>query len=299
MKKIVITGSNGLLGQSLLDLYLRDKAYEIIAISRGENRYPKDKGYTYVNCDLTNFKLLEQILMEQKPQAIINTAAMTNVDICEEEKEACDLINVTLVKKLAKLAANINSHIVHISTDFIFDGLEGYYKETDAPNPLSYYGVSKLKSEKALEEASIKYTILRTILVYGKVHDMNRNNIVLWVRKMLTDKKEITIVNDQFRTPTYVIDLAMACKLVIEKKEVGIFNVSSNTLLNIYQIAQQIAEVFNLDASLIKEISSKTLNQRANRPVKTGFNLEKTQRVLNLKVNSFKEDLKRFKDVLM
>ncbi|TYP97515.1 dTDP-4-dehydrorhamnose reductase [Tenacibaculum adriaticum] len=296
MKKVLITGSNGLLGQSLLDLFLEDNNFEIIALSRGENRYPKTKGYKYFNIDVTEFEKLEQIVISEVPDFIINTAAMTNVDTCEDNKEDCDKINVELVQNLAGLCEEINSHLIHISTDFIFDGKKGYYKETDKPNPLSYYGLSKLKSEEILINSCIDYTILRTILVYGKVHDMSRNNIVLWVRKMLSEGKEITIVKDQFRMPTYVEDLALACKVCIEKKAKGIFNISSNTLLSIYEIAQQIADVFELDKSLIKSISSKTLNQRAVRPVKTGFNLDKTQEELQLQLNPFKKDLQRFKE---
>lgn len=299
MKKILITGSNGLLGQSLLDLFLGDDKYQIIALSRGANRYPIKKGYTYINCDLTHFEELQKIVLQAKPSVIINTAAMTNVDACEDDKKLCDLINVKLVAELTALAATIKVHLIHISTDFIFDGVKGHYKETDIPNPLSYYGLSKLKSEQVIQQSSIHYTILRTILVYGKVHDMSRNNIVLWVRKMLLDKKEITIVDDQFRMPTYVKHLALACKASVEKEAKGVFNVSSSELLSVYQIAQQIAEVFDLEVSYIKPISTATLNQRAKRPVKTGFNLEKTQKILGLNPKTFREDLQKFKEVLM
>jgi len=300
MRKILITGSNGLLGQSLLDLYLKEKEeYQVIALSRGENRYPIKKGYVYVDCNLIDFNLVRRIVVEQKPDAIINTAAMTNVDACEESKKECDKINIELVECLSSVSKELGVHLIHISTDFIFDGKSGPYKETDIPNPLSYYGVSKLKSEQVLEKTSIDYTVLRTILVYGKVHDMSRNNIVLWVRKMLLDKNEITIVNDQFRMPTYVNTLALACKVSIEKGAKGIFNVSSNTLLSIYEIAEQIAEVFNLDKSLIKPISTATLNQRAVRPPVTGFNVSKVQEKLGIKMNSFKKDLQLFKQNLM
>lgn len=299
-QKILITGSNGLLGQSLLDVFLQDKNYEVIALSRGENRYPIKQGYSYEEIDLTNSVELQEVIKKYLPNFIINTAAMTNVDACEDNKEECDKLNVELVRNLKNIALEIESHIIHISTDFIFDGTkqEGYYKETDNPNPLSYYGLSKLKSEEILRNSTINFTILRTILVYGKVHDMSRNNIVLWVRKMLSEKKEITIVNDQYRTPTYAEDLALACKISIEKKATGVFNISSSKLLSIFEIAQQIAEVFNLDKSLIKPISTKTLNQRAPRPVKTGFNLEKTNKELNFHPKTFKEDLQKFKEKL-
>jgi len=298
MRKIVITGSNGLLGQSLLDLLVPNSNYQVTAISRGENRYPISEGYSYHSIELTNKTQVTEIITTIAPDYIINTAAMTNVDACEDNKEECYEINVSLVENLINISEKINAHLIHISTDFIFDGNSGPYSEDAQPNPLSYYGETKLLSEQRLLKSNIKFTILRTILVYGKVHDMSRNNIVLWVKKMLEDKKEITIVDDQYRMPTYVEDLALACKQAIDLNEIGVFNVSSNTLLSIYEIAHQIASVFNLDASYIKPIPTSILNQKAKRPPKTGFILDKTSEVLQLKFNSFKEDLHRFKEKL-
>lgn len=300
MIKVVITGSNGLLGQSLLNLFLKEKEkYQVFGFSRGKNRSGRED-FEYLSIDITDEVLLKKEIKEIDPDFIINTAAMTQVDACETNKKACDILNVEVVKWLTEVSKEINSHLIHISTDFIFDGKKekGYYKETDTPNPLSYYGLSKLKSEAVLTNSKINYTILRTILVYGFVYDMNRNNIVLWVKKMLEDKKEITIVNDQYRTPTFVEDLAMACKVSIDKRATGIFNISSNELLSVYEIAQQIAVAFNLDKSLIKPISTSTLNQTAPRPEKTGFDLSKTNKELGFYPKSFKEDLIRFKKLL-
>ena len=199
-------------------------------------------------------------------------------------------------KSLTTLATKINAHIIHLSTDFIFDGKKGNYKETDTPNPLNYYGVSKLKSEEILRNSKIDYTILRTILVYGEVFDMSRSNIVLWVKEMLEKKQEITIVDDQFRAPTYVVDLAHACKISMDKRSKGVYNIASNTLLSIYEIAQQIGAVFGLDTSYIKAISTSTLNQIAARPMKTGFDLSKTKKELKFLTKSFTEDLQRLKE---
>ena len=299
MIKVVITGSNGLLGQSLLKLLLLEKdTYKIFGFSRGENRSGRDD-FSYVSIDITNEENLKETLLGIQPDFIINTAAMTQVDDCEGDKEACDLLNVTVVKWLSEISEDINAHLIHLSTDFIFDGIKGNYKETDTPNPLSYYGLSKLKSEEILINSKIDYTILRTILVFGKVYDMSRSNIVLWVKSMLEKGKEITIVDDQYRTPTYVEDLALACKISMDKKAIGIFNISSNELLSVYEIAQQIADAFHLDKSLIKPISTSTLNQTAPRPAKTGFDLSKTNKVLEFYPKSFKEDLQRFKDFIM
>ncbi|MEE4000921.1 SDR family oxidoreductase [Tenacibaculum sp. FZY0031] len=298
MKRVIITGSNGLLGQTLVNLLLEEKErYQVIGFSRGENRSGRSD-FDYVSIDITNEALFYDTLSAYKPDVIVNTAAMTNVDACETNKGACDKLNVEAVRCLKNYSEEHKTHLIHISTDFIFDGKAGPYKETDTPNPLSYYGVSKLKSEEILVKSTVSYTILRTILVYGKVYDMSRSNIVLWVKQMLEEGKEITIVNDQFRMPTYAEDLALACKISIDKKALGVFNISSNTLLSIYDIAQQIAEAFKLDKSLIKPISTVTLNQAAKRPAITGFDLSKTRKYLRINPKSFQEDLQKFKEKL-
>jgi dTDP-4-dehydrorhamnose reductase len=298
MIKVVITGSNGLLGQSLVKLLLLEKEkYQVFGFSKGKNRGGRED-FTYISIDITNELELKEKLIEIQPNFIINTAAITQVDDCEDNKEACDLLNITVVKWLSEISEAINAHLIHLSTDFIFDGKKGNYKETDTPNPLSYYGLSKLKSEEILINSTIDFTILRTILVYGKVFDMSRTNIVLWVKEMLENGKEITIVNDQYRAPTYVEDLALACKISMDKGAVGIYHISSSKLLSVFEIAQQIAEIFNLDKGLILPISSSTLNQKAQRPPITGFDLSKTNTELEFYPKSFKEDLQKFKDMI-
>lgn len=298
MKKVVITGANGLLGQTLINMLLKEKEhYEVYGFSRGENRTDRSD-FVYTEIDITNKEQLKDELYNVNPDVIVNTAAMTNVDACESHKEACDALNTDVVANLAKITEDLDAHLVHISTDFIFDGAKGYYKETDTPNPLSHYGLSKLKSEQVIENSNTSATILRTILVYGLVKNMARNNIVLWVKEMLERGKEITIVDDQYRMPTYVEDLAHACKVSIDTKAQGIYNISSNTLLSIYEMVLQIAEAFDLNKSLVKPISTATLNQTAKRPPKTGFDLSKTNSELGFYPKSFQEDLQRFKNSL-
>lgn len=298
MKKVVITGANGLLGQTLINALLKERNnYEVYGFSRGVNRTERTD-FQYVSIDITDGERLKKELLEIYPDTIVNTAAMTNVDTCESQQEACDKINVEVVANLATIASQLQSHIVHISTDFIFDGTQGYYKETDIPNPLSYYGLSKLKSEQGLKKSQADFTILRTILVYGKVKNMARNNIVLWVKEMLENEKEISIVNDQYRMPTYVEDLGLACKIVIDKKALGIYHISSNTLISIYEMVLQIAETFDLKKELVKPISTAALSQPAKRPPRTGFDLSKAIDELKFNPRSFREDLLRFKKTL-
>ncbi|HBK71333.1 MAG TPA: NAD(P)-dependent oxidoreductase [Flavobacteriaceae bacterium] len=297
--KILITGANGLLGQKLVNLFSVLDDFEVNAISRGDNRNDTAKNYTYNSIDSTDAEKLTCFIEDNAPHYIINCAAMTNVDQCEVEQEKCDLINVEAVKTLVDIAKKLQIHLIHISTDFIFDGEDGPYTEDDKPNPINYYGLSKLKAEQVIINAQIQYTILRTILVYGIVDNMSKNNIVSWVKESIENKQEITIVNDQFRMPTFVDDLAESCLLAIQNKAYGVFNVSSNEQLSIYEMTLQIAEAFNLDPSYIKEIPTSQLNQPAKRPPKTGFVLEKSKNSLKLPILPFKNRLQVFKNQLL
>ncbi len=271
MKKIVITGSNGLLGQTLVNLLMKaPENYSVFGLSKGDNRMNRND-FLYYDIDITNYSQLEECITYIQPSFIINTAAMTNVDTCELKPEECNNLNIEAVKYLTQICTKLNIHFIQISTDFIFDGSKGIYKETDLPNPLSIYGHSKLKAENIVKNSGVNFSILRTILVYGKGVNLKRNNIVLWVKDMLENNKEITIVDDQYRMPTYVEDLAMACKLIVDKNISGVYHISSNELLSVFEIANQIADVFGLNKKLIKPISSKTLNQKAIRPPKNRF----------------------------
>lgn len=299
MQKVLITGSNGLLGQKLVNLFSDIGNFEVFALSKGENRNKTAKNFNYHNINLTNSKELTSLINEIEPHYIVNCAAMTNVDQCQAEKKKCDLINVEAVNTLVKCAKANSIHLVHISTDFIFDGENGPYKEEDKPSPINYYGLSKLKSEGIIINSEIKYTILRTILVFGVVDNMSANNIVLYVKNALENKQEITMVDDQYRMPTFVDDLAQACLQSIERHAYGVFHISSDELLSVYEMAIQIADVFDLDDTLIKRISTDQLNQAAKRPPKTGFILDKAHKVLNFPFSSFKDKLQVFKNQLL
>ena len=297
MNKILITGSNGLLGQNLVKKLQKKYSYNIYGVSRGENRIKNNKNFTYFDIDLTDKEEIGKLISKVKPQFIINTAAMTNVDTCELNKEACDKINVDVVKYLVVLCELNDIYLIHLSTDFIFDGKNGYYKESDQPNPVNYYGLSKLKSEKLIINSKIKYTILRTILVFGITREL-KNNIVLWVKNSLENKRQINVVTDQLRMPTFVDDLVYACLYAIDNRVEGVFNISSNTLLSIYDMAIEIANTFHLDKSFINPIPTSLLNQPAERPFKTGFDLNRSFSQLNLPSHSFSENLQVFKNQL-
>ena len=192
--KVLITGSNGLLGQKLVDAYRKRTDVQLIATAKGADRYPEKNGYVFESLDISDELEVERIIGNHKPDVLINTAAMTNVDACETDHAGCDALNVDAVKFLATSCKKYGTHCIHISTDFIFDGTHGPLDETEKPNPISYYGNSKLLGEKMVMENTADWAILRTVLVYGVVSDMSRSNIVLWAKGSLEQGKNINVV---------------------------------------------------------------------------------------------------------
>lgn len=291
MKKILITGSNGLLGQKLVELLLSAKDIQIIATARGENRLPFHDGYEYQSMDITNREQVQEVVANTKPNVIIHTAAMTNVDQCESEKAVCWAQNVSSVEYLIEACSKIDCFLLHVSTDFIFDGTSGPYKEDAEANPISFYGWSKYAAEKLVIHSNIRWGIARTVLVYGIAHDMSRTNIILWVKKSLEDGKNIKVVTDQWRTPTLAEDLAKGCALIAQQEAEGVFNISGKDFLTPYEMAIMTADFFKLDKSLISQADSTTFSQPAKRPPRTGFDLSKSREVLGYEPVSFTEGI--------
>ena len=295
--KILITGSNGLLGQKLVLSLVKDSGVETIATSLGENRMDFTEGYTYEALDITKKDQIEQAIKKHQPDVIINTAAMTNVDACETQKEECWAQNVTAVEYFLQSIQKHNEedgkniHFIHLSTDFIFDGENGPYREEDQSNPLSYYAISKNESEKLIFASSIKWSILRTSIVYGIAHRMSRSNIVLWAKEVLSKGTPINVVDDQFRSPTLAEDLAQGCILAAKKGKTGVFNISGKTIMSVLELVYAVADYWKLDKSLVTPIKSNTLNQAAKRPPRTGFILDKAVTELGYAPHSFVEGL--------
>jgi dTDP-4-dehydrorhamnose reductase len=216
---------------------------------------------------------------------------MTQVDQCETEQDKCWLNNVTAVENLVHACEQTKTHLVQVSTDFIFDGTNGPLDETAKPNPISFYGKSKLAAEVAIQKSNTDWAILRTVLVYGVTNDMSRSNIVLWVKKSLEEGKTINVVNDQWRTPTLAEDLAQGCYLAATKKMKGIYNISGDEMMTPYDIAIKTADFFGLDKSLIKQTDSTQFKQPAARPPKTGFIIDKAKRELGYQPHRFIDGL--------
>jgi dTDP-4-dehydrorhamnose reductase len=291
MKKILITGSNGLLGQKLIYQLIGYPTFEVYASSRGVNRMLLQKRYEYIPLDITDQSEVDETIDEIKPDIVINTAAMTNVDACEDDKEGCWDLNVNATKYLVEACERVGAHFIHLSTDFIFDGEDGPYMENDLPSPLSYYGESKVASEEVVKLAKCSWSIVRTVLVYGVVDNLSRSNIVLWAKGALERGTELTVVDDQFRSPTLAEDLAHGCILIAQKEATGIYNISGGEYMCVIDLVKRVANYFGFDESLVKPISSTSLNQTAKRPPRTGFVLDKAMNDLGYKPSSFEEGL--------
>ncbi len=291
--KILLTGANGLLGQKLVALLRQQPGVEIVATGRGANRLAGvHPDLRFVALDVTDGPQVQQVLGHERPTHVIHTAAMTNVDECELNREPCWQQNVTAVAHLAAACAALNVHLTHLSTDFIFDGSAGPLAEDAAPAPISYYGESKLAAERVVQgTAGLRCAIARTVLVYGVLHGGGRTNIVLWVRDSLRAGKTIKVVDDQWRTPTLAEDLAQGCWLLARHSAQGIYNISGDELLTPYAMALRVAEYFGLDKSLIEKADASTFSQPARRPARTGFVIGKARRELGYSPRSFEEGI--------
>jgi dTDP-4-dehydrorhamnose reductase len=297
--KILVTGSNGLLGQKLVYALLKRNDVSIIACARGENRISQKNGYQYESCDLSDSIRVKEVIQKHKPNCIIHTAAMTNVDACELDPITCRKDNVDVVGYLIDACKEFNTHFINISTDFVFDGTAGPYQEEDLANPLSIYAHSKLDAENLVEHSGLPWTNLRTMIIYGVTDDKQRSNVVLWTKKSLEEEQSINVINDQFRGPTLAEDLADACITAALKKTQGLFHVSGKEVISILEIAERVADFFKLDKKYIKPITTASLRQPALRPLKTGFIISKAERELNFHPHTLEEGLKIVSEQLL
>ncbi|WP_129716458.1 SDR family oxidoreductase [Pedobacter sp. SYP-B3415] len=291
MKTILVTGSNGLLGQKITAACAGNPAFRLIATSRGADRYQGYAHYIYASLDLLDAAGVKEVLDTYRPQVVIHTAAMTNADTCAEQPEACRALNVAVVADLVTNCRSIGAHLIYLSTDFVFDGEQGPYGEDDEPNPLSVYGASKLAAERLVSAMQGSWSVVRTVLVYGVLPDMSRSNIVLWAKESLEKKKKIQVVNDQWRSPTLAEDLAAACLEIAKRKLCGIYHVSGPEFLSVAAFVRRVAAFWELDESLITEVSSAAFVQPARRPARTGFRLDKARTDFSYQPHGIEEGL--------
>lgn len=297
--RILITGSNGLLGQKLVAALRNDPAVALTATSRGPDRSPEALGQRYRSLDITDAAAVDAVFDAVRPEAVIHTAAMTNVDACELDPAACRLQNVTATEHLVHASRRHGSHFIHLSTDFIFDGAAGPYREEDAPAPLSVYGHSKLDSERVVREGGLaKWAIARTIIVYGVAPGLSRSNVVLWAKGALEKGEPIRVVDDQWRMPTLAEDLADGCIRIAKRGATGVYHLSGPDGMSILELVHRVGRFFGLKVDGVLPVKSNTLGQPAQRPPRTGFVLDKARRELGYAPRGFEAGLAVVRDQL-
>ncbi len=279
--KILITGSNGLLGQAVTAIFTRESDFELILTSVEDKSFMGFES-NYRQLDITSKEQVKAAVAAHQPDVILNCAAFTDVDKCETERELCWKLNVDAVKNLIIAARPHNIKLVHISTDYIFDGKNGPYDEEAIPNPISFYGRSKLAAENAIFASGINAAIIRTMVLFGVGHNV-KPNFAVWLINKLSAKEKINIVDDQIGNSTIVDNLAFGILKVIESERSGVFNIAGKDIESRLEFTHKLCDVFGLDKGLINIIKTASLNQPAPRPLNSGLVTLKVQSELQFK----------------
>ncbi|MEQ1677276.1 MAG: SDR family oxidoreductase [Chitinophagaceae bacterium] len=289
--KILVTGVNGFLGH-YLTAQLLAKKYTVIATGLGACRLPFEgqENFFYETMDFTDDARVQAVFHKHKPDVVVHAGALCKPDDCELQQELAYKINADGTVILLEQASKCNSSFIYVSTDFIFDGEKGMYAEDDIPNPVNYYGTTKWEAEKAVQQFAGNWAIARTVLVYGKPL-AGRSNILTVVKEKLEKGEEYKVVSDQVRTPTYVEDLAAGIVLMVEKKVTGIFHLSGADILTPFDMACKTADHLDLNRSLLINVTAATFSQPAQRPLKTGFIIDKAKKELGFSPIPFEEGL--------
>ena len=283
---VLITGANGFLGQKL-SFFLSQNKFNVIATGIGPDRTNITHGYKYISVDITNTKNCEQVLDQFQPDFIVNSAAITDVDFCEKNQKKCFNVNSKSIKNFIPYVQKNKIHFIQISTDFVFEGLNSFYTEDDVCEPINIYGESKLEAESLIKKSNILYTILRPSLLYG----IGGKNFLTWSLEQLKNNTDLKIVNDQYRTPTFILDLVLAIFQVINLKKYGTYHISSGECLSIFEIVCNIAKYLDIDHASIKKIKSIELNQIADRPRNSSLCIDKAVKDLNFEPTKLKNAL--------
>jgi dTDP-4-dehydrorhamnose reductase len=288
--KIVVTGANGFLAQHLC-MYLANKGFNCYAVSRGERRIPVAERIDYTSLDLTDRSLVHAYIHAVQPDVIVHVAAMSKPDECHQNRETCLLQNVTATGYLLQAAENCSSHFIYLSTDFIF-GENGPHAEDDLPDPLNFYGESKLMAEKLVQDYAGHFTIVRPVFIYGRHWEGMRPSFIQWVQQQLQAGKAIKVVSDQLRTPTYAPDICKGIERIIELQKEGVYHLAGKDILSPYSMAKMVARVLGLNESLIQEVDSNSFPEPVRRSRKSGLKIDKAIRELNYQPLSFEAGLR-------
>lgn len=285
--KFLVTGSAGLIGSQIVKDLVQKKhtVYSCYHDKKPLQGIPTP-------FDLSNENQIIHTLSKVKPDRIIHLAAMTNVDLCETENELATIINTKATETLAKQAAKQKIFFLYVSTDYIFDGINGMKKEVDSSNPLGFYGKSKLEGELVLNKLASNWCIARTSTPFG-IHN-TKKSFPLWIKENLEAKKEISVLTDQFTSPTYVPNLSKMLIEIATRQINGIIHVSGATRISRYDLAGLIADKFDLDKNLLIPTKIDTMNWKAQRPKDSSLNTSLASENLNEQPQKIEKSLELF-----
>ena len=293
-RRILIVGSNGLLGQRAVAEFARTDRVSGAAI---EPRSVFGDRLEYHWLDITDAQAVARVLDAVAPDVVFNAAAYTQVDRAEDERELCRAVNVTGVRNLARACAERDIFLVHISTDYVFDGARGDYTEEDEPNPVNFYGRSKLEGEWAVLESGCRYLIARTAVLYGTGKNI-AENFATWVIRALHSGETIRVVDDQIGNPTLADDLAAAVHRLLDQQAAGLYHVAGSEPISRYDFARAVAQIFGLDRGEIVRIKTKDFPQRAKRPLNVSLNVSRVHREFGVQLGDVASSLRRLKERL-
>lgn len=278
MKKILITGANGFVGRRLLQKYSAHPDYRVFGCSKSKDLLPADQ-YQFQQVDLTELSEFEKYISTIAPDIIINAAALSSPQYCQENPLQANKVNVEAVRVMSKYAEKNNAYLLHISTDFVFNGSrKRLYTEEDERSPQNYYGETKTKAEDLICASTARHAIARIEVVFGEHYPGQHGNIFTLVRDTLSSGKTLKVVNDQYRTPTFIDDVIWGIDAIINKEHTGVFHLAGPDYLSIADFAYRIARYFKLDESLIQPVSSQQLNDPVRRPRYSGLSIKKSKK---------------------
>lgn len=292
-KKILIVGANGFIGRRLLNDLSRNENYAVTGCSLHDDIAPGAGNYRFISADISRMPEQSTLFREARPDVVINASALSVPDYCEAHREEAENINASAVGQLAFRCETSGARLIHLSTDFIFSGNTGVlYTEDDAPAPVNYYGMTKLKGETRVAELCSNYAIVRVAVVYGAAVAGQHGNILQLVANRLRNNEVIRVASDQWRTPTFVGDVSQGIEKLIAHPGSGIYHISGAECLSISDIAYRVADVLNLDYSLILPMPTKQLGEAIPRPRFSGLNIEKARKELAYEPLKLEEGIK-------
>ena len=313
LRTLLVLGASGLTGYKLMQL--GKKRFETygtynlrVTSSLGNNYSNNSDNYRnnsnntpWIKLDITKEGDLKKLFKEIRPDIVVNTVASHNVDYCESHEEEAFNVNTKAVGKIVDLCNNLGSRLVHISTDFVFDGQKRTtYLESDRPNPLSVYAKSKLEAELLVRRSATSYSILRPSVVYGWTPLETQGstsssgkpmNFALWAISKMNRGEELKIVNDQFTSPTLADILAAVALRVAVLGKNELYHVSGGSCLSRYEFTKKISTMMGYSSSSIKPVKSNSFLQAAQRPMNSCLNCQKLQTELIYKLPDVDQSL--------